>query len=75
MIEPSSSSLWGVIVSTVVDIYAEGDGVVGTDKMEVSSGFVSSGTLSSAEEGPRGLPLVNRPIISNSFDEAERVTE
>ena len=39
------------------------EGVVGTDKMEVSSGFVSSGTLSSAEEGPRGLPLVNKPII------------
>ena len=37
--------------------------VEGTDKIEVSSGFVSSGTLSSAEEDPRGLPLENKPII------------
>ena len=39
------------------------NGVEGTNKMEVSSGFVSSGALSSAEEGPRGLPLVKRPIM------------
>jgi hypothetical protein len=39
------------------------DGVEGTNKMEVSSGFVSSGALSSAEEGPRGLPFVKRPIM------------
>ena len=38
-------------------------GLRGTDKIEVSSGFSSSGTLSSAEEDPRGLPLENRPII------------
>jgi hypothetical protein len=38
-------------------------GVEGTNKIEVSSGFVSSGALSSAEEGPRGLPLVKRPIM------------
>jgi hypothetical protein len=37
--------------------------VEGTNKIEVSSGFVSSGALSSAEEGPRGLPLVKRPIM------------
>jgi hypothetical protein len=43
-----------------------GDGVEGTNKMDVSSGFVSSGTFSSAEEGPRGLPLVNRPIMSRA---------
>lgn len=42
----------------------ERDRVEGTNKMEVSSGFVSSGAFSSAEEGPRGLPLVKRPIIS-----------
>jgi len=41
--------------------------VEGTNKMEVSSGFVSSGTLSSAEEEPRGLPLEKRPIISETF--------
>ena len=29
MIEPSSSSLWGVMVSTVVEIQAEGVGVEG----------------------------------------------
>lgn len=41
--------------------------------MEVSSGLVSSGTLSSAaEEGPRGLPLVNRPIM---FEEADKVQD
>lgn len=39
------------------------NGVEGTNKIEVSSGFVSSGALSSAEEGPRGLPLVKRPIM------------
>ena len=35
----------------------------GADNIDVSSGFVSSDTLSSAEEDPRGLPLENRPII------------
>lgn len=39
------------------------NGVEGTNKIEVSSGFVSSGALSLAEEGPRGLPLVKRPIM------------
>lgn len=39
-------------------------GAEGTNKIEVSSGFVSSGALSSAEEGPRGLPLVKRPIMA-----------
>jgi hypothetical protein len=39
------------------------NGVEGTNKMEVSSGLVSSGALSSAEEGPRGLPLVKSPIM------------
>jgi hypothetical protein len=34
--------------------------------MEVSSGFVSSGALSSAEEGPRGLPFVKRAIMSGN---------
>lgn len=39
------------------------NGAEGTNKIEVSSGFVSSSTLSSADEGPRGLPLVKRPIM------------
>jgi hypothetical protein len=39
------------------------NGVEGTNKIEVSSGLVSSGALSSAEDGPRGLPLVKRPIM------------
>lgn len=39
------------------------NGAEGTNKIEVSSGFVSSGALSSADEGPRGLPLVKRPIM------------
>ena len=43
-----------------------GDGVEGTNKIEVSSGFVSSGAFSSAAEGPRGLPLVKRPIMTRA---------
>ena len=39
------------------------ESVEGTSKIKVLSGLVSSGGLSSAEEGPRGLPLVKRPIM------------
>lgn len=49
--------------STLCEGLEKEDGVEGTNKIEVSSGFVSSGALSSAEEGPRGLPLVKRPIM------------
>jgi len=34
---------------------------------------MSLGTLSSAEEGPRGLPLVNRPIIMTCIPEYKLV--